>query len=126
MGANVFGLVSKDVLAATIITGFSEHCDDFGCCDGDGFLGNGVVPSVDWSIFGRVVDGRDTAVHFAPELDWAKDLVICFDLCTSLHFLAALLVDVRNGNVMCEFVEVVLVGIDCGPSSHIKEFDVAE
>ena len=50
VGANIFGLVSEDVLSSTNIAGGSEHDDHFLGCDGDGLLGVGVVPSVDWGI----------------------------------------------------------------------------
>ena len=101
MGANVLGLVSENVVSTANIARGSQHDDHLIGCDGDGLLGIWVVPSVDWSIFGCVIDGRNSSVHFTPKLDGAEDWIVGLDLGTCFHLLAALLIDVRDGNIMC-------------------------
>ena len=101
MGANVLGLVSENVVSTANIARGAQHDDNFVGGNGDGLLCVEVVPSVDWSVFGCVVDCRNSSVHFPPKLNGAEDWVIGLDLGTCFHFLAALLIDICDGNIMC-------------------------
>jgi hypothetical protein len=124
--ADVFGCIAKDLFATTTVTSRSEKFEYFGCCNFDGFLGDGIVPSIDGCVVCCVGDGGYTAVDLAPLLDWAKDGVCGLDLGSCFHFLAALLVNVCDGYVFGDGVEVGLVGIDGDASCRVGEFYISK